>query len=136
MAHHEKKYVAIKQHEGAVACAVVVDDTGVFVREGSKVEHIGDGLIVNIINEGGLGFVVVIFVVRDEARHDEMMDAQGTGRAQKGGLVGLVVVLCRPLRGRFMWPFDVRGLGIRYILDRLGIEMWGASEEASIDGLD
>ncbi len=40
-----------------------------------------------------------------------MLGAQG-GRGRKGR-VGLGVMLCRPLRGHFMWPFDVTGLGIR-----------------------
>ncbi len=61
--HHEKTYVAIKQHEGEVACAVVVDNTGVFVSKGAKSEHLGNGLIVNIINEGRMGLVAVVFVV-------------------------------------------------------------------------
>jgi hypothetical protein len=39
------------------------DDTGVFVGKGAKAEHVGDGLIVDIINEGGPGLVVVIFIV-------------------------------------------------------------------------
>ncbi len=40
-----------------------------------------------------------------------MLGAQGgCGRE---GWVGLVVVLRRPLRGHFMWPFNVVGLGIR-----------------------
>jgi hypothetical protein len=63
-----------------------------------------------------------------------MLGAQG-GCGRKGR-VGLGVMLRRPLRGRFMWPFDVTGLGIRYFLDGLGIEVWGAAEEASIDGFD
>jgi hypothetical protein len=63
-----------------------------------------------------------------------MLGAQG-GHGRKGW-VGLGVMLCRPLGGHFMWPFDVAGLGIRYILDRLGIEVWGTAEEASIDGFD
>ncbi len=40
-----------------------------------------------------------------------MLGAQGGCRRK--GRVGLGVVLHRPLRGRFMWPFDVVGLGIR-----------------------
>ncbi len=63
MIHHKKTYVAIKQHEGEVACAVVVDDTGVFVGKGTKAENVGNGLIIDIINEGGPGLVVVVFVV-------------------------------------------------------------------------
>jgi hypothetical protein len=41
-----------------------------------------------------------------------MLGAKG-GCGRKGR-IGLGVVLCRPLRGHFMWPFDVVGLGIRY----------------------
>ncbi len=63
MIHHEKTYVAIKQHEEKVACAVVVDNTSVFVGEGTKAEHVGDGLIVDIINEGGTGLIAVVLAV-------------------------------------------------------------------------
>ncbi len=63
MVHHEKTFVAIEQHEGEVACAVVVDNTGVFFGKGSKAEHVGDGLIVDIINEGGTGLIAVVLVV-------------------------------------------------------------------------
>ncbi len=59
----QKTHVAVEQHEGEVACAVVVDNTSVFVGKGTKAEHVGDGLIVDITNEGGPGFVVVVFVV-------------------------------------------------------------------------
>ena len=48
-----------------------------------------------------------------------MLGAQG-GRGRKGR-VGFGVVLCRPLRGRFMWPFDVAGLGIRYFWTDLAL---------------
>ncbi len=63
MVHHKKTYVAVKRHEGEVACAVVVDNTGVFVGKGAKAEHVGNGLIVDIINEGGTGLVAVVLVV-------------------------------------------------------------------------
>ncbi len=63
MVHHKKTYVAIERHEGKVVCAVVVDDTGVFVSKGTKAEHVGNGLIVDIINEGGRGLVAVILMV-------------------------------------------------------------------------
>ncbi len=77
----KKTYVAIKRHEGEVACAVVVDNTGVFVGKGAKVEHIGYGFIVDILNEGRPQFVAFVFIVivRNEAWHDGMMDAWGTG---------------------------------------------------------
>ena len=48
-----------------------------------------------------------------------MLGAQG-GRGRKGWS-GLGVVLCRPLHGRFMWPFDVVGLGIRYFWTDLAL---------------
>ncbi len=63
MVHHEKTYVDIERHEGEVACAVVVDDTNVFVSKGTKAEHVGNGLIVDIINEGGAELVAVVLVV-------------------------------------------------------------------------
>jgi hypothetical protein len=46
-----------------VACAVIVEGTGVFVDKGAKEEHVGDGLIFDIINEGGMGLVAVLLVV-------------------------------------------------------------------------
>ncbi len=63
MVHHEETYVAVEQHEGEVACAVVVDNTGVFVGKGTKAEHVSNGLIVDIINEGGMGLVAIVLVV-------------------------------------------------------------------------
>ncbi len=80
MVHHKKTYVAIKQHKGEVAGAVVVDDTGVFVGKGTKTKYIGDGFIIDIIDEGRPGFVVVVFVgvIRNEARHEGMIVAWGT----------------------------------------------------------
>ncbi len=59
----QKKKVAVERHEGEVACAVVVDDTGVFVGKGTKAEHVGNGLIVDIINEGRMGLVAVVLMV-------------------------------------------------------------------------
>ncbi len=88
MVHYKKTYVAIKRHEGGVACAVVVDNTGIFVGKGAKAEHVGDGLIVDIINEGGTGLVAVVLmvVIRNWARHDRLMDFWGTGWAWKEGM--------------------------------------------------
>ncbi len=39
----------------------------------------------------------------------------------KEGWAILGVVLRRPLHGRFMWPFDVAGLGIRYFWTDLAL---------------
>ncbi len=63
MVHNGKTNVAVEQHEGEVACAVVVDDTGVFVGEGAKAEHVGNGLIIDIINEGRTGLVAIVLMV-------------------------------------------------------------------------
>ncbi len=80
MVHHEKTYVVIEQHKGEVAGAVVVNNTGVFVGEGTKTKYIGNGFIIDIINEGGSGFVVIVFVgvIRNEAWHEGMIIAWGT----------------------------------------------------------
>ncbi len=80
MVHHKKTFVAIKQHKGEVAGAVIVDDTSVFVGEGAKTIYNGNGFIINIIDEGGPGFVIVIFVgvIRNEAQHEGMIVAWGT----------------------------------------------------------
>ncbi len=65
-----------------------------------------------------------------------MMDAWGTGWAWKGGTGHFG---CRDPQA-FAWPFHVafqrRGARHKIFLDGLGIEVWGAAEEASIDGLD
>ena len=49
MVHHKKTYVAVKGHVGEFAGAVVVDDTGDFVCKHAKSEHVGDGLVINIV---------------------------------------------------------------------------------------
>ncbi len=61
--HHKKTYVGVERHEGEVACAVVVDNTVVFVGEGAKAEHVGNGLNINIITKGGTGLVAVVLVI-------------------------------------------------------------------------
>jgi hypothetical protein len=48
-----------------------------------------------------------------------MLGAQG--RRGREGHVGLGVLLRRPLRGHFMWPFNVVGLGIRYFWTDLAL---------------
>jgi hypothetical protein len=48
-----------------------------------------------------------------------MLGAQG-GRGREGW-VGLGVALRRPLHGRFMWPFEVAGLDIRYFWTDLAL---------------
>jgi hypothetical protein len=76
----QKTYVAIKRHKGEVAGAVVVDNTGLFVGEGTKTKYIGNGFIVDIINEDGLGFVIIVFirVIRNDARYEGMIACWGT----------------------------------------------------------
>ena len=41
---------------------------------------------------------------------------RGSADGGSGRLVGFGVVLRSPLRGRFMWPLDVAGLGMRYFV--------------------
>ncbi len=48
-----------------------------------------------------------------------MLWAQG-GCGRKGR-VSFGVMIRRPLRGHFMWPFDVRGFGIRYFCTDLAL---------------
>jgi hypothetical protein len=46
----------------------------------------------------------------------------GQGRARvEAGCGGLGVVLRGPLHGRFIWPFNVAGLGDRYFLTVLAV---------------
>ncbi len=65
-----------------------------------------------------------------------MIDAWDIERAWKGGAGSFG---CRALQA-FAWPFHVafrcRGIRHKIFLDGLGIEVWGAAEEASVDGLD
>jgi hypothetical protein len=49
----------------------------VFVGKGTNTNYIGNGIIIDIINEGGPGFVLIVFigVIRNEARHEGMIVA-------------------------------------------------------------
>ncbi len=64
MVHDKKTYIAVEGHVGEFACAVVVDDTGDFVCECAKAEHIGNGLIIVVVNDvmvllGRMGNIVI-----------------------------------------------------------------------------
>ena len=63
MVHYEKTYVAVKGHVWEFTSAVIVDDTGDFVCKCAEAEHIGDGLVIVVVNDvvllGRMGNVVV-----------------------------------------------------------------------------
>ena len=62
-----------------------------------------------------------------------MLGAQG-GCGRKGR-VGLGVMLCRPLRGHFMWPFDVAELDIRYFWMDLALRCGGLQRKPALMAL-
>ncbi len=49
--HDKKTNIAVKGHVGEFTCAVVVDDTGDFVCKCAKAEHIGNGLVIDVVND-------------------------------------------------------------------------------------
>ena len=59
----KKTNIAVKGHVGEFSGAVVVDDTGDFVCECTKAEHIGKGLVIVVVDDvvllGPVGNVVV-----------------------------------------------------------------------------
>ncbi len=53
MVHHKKTYVAIKQHKGEVAGAVVVDDTGVLLAKAPKINKLAmDSSSISLMKAG------------------------------------------------------------------------------------
>jgi hypothetical protein len=77
MVHYKETNVADGQHEGELAGAVRVDDAGDFVCKSSKAEDVGNGMVVNVVNEiearADVGDVVILDGF-DEARHDGVRD--------------------------------------------------------------
>ncbi len=80
MVHYKKTNVAAKGHVGDFASAVFVDDTGDFVCECAVAEHIGDGLVIVVVDDvvlsGCMGYVVVgVGIVGfNKAGHDGVRD--------------------------------------------------------------
>ena len=77
MVHHKETNVAIKQHEGEVTSAFIVDDSCVLVGKSAKTEHIGDGFVVNVVNECWSRATAVVVVIGNEAWQCICMDAGG-----------------------------------------------------------
>ncbi len=76
-----------------------------------------DSLSTSVIKVGPLLLVTLLLLLL-MMRHG--MGGWLMGKGAIGGVercavgFGLTVVLCRPFRGRFMWPLDVVELGMRY----------------------
>ena len=90
MVHDEKTYIAVEGHIWEFACAVVVDDPGDFVCKSAKAEHVGNGLVIVVVNDvmvlwGRIGIIVigVGIVGFDKAGHDGVRDG---GRDTDAGL--------------------------------------------------
>jgi hypothetical protein len=47
----KKTNIAVKGHEGEFASAVVIDNVGDFVCKRTEAEHVGDGLVVDVIDD-------------------------------------------------------------------------------------
>ena len=51
MVHYKKTNAAVKGHVAEFAGAVVVDDTVVFVCKCAKADHIGDVLVIDVVDD-------------------------------------------------------------------------------------
>ncbi len=49
--HYKETNVAVKGHVWEFSSAVVVDNSGDFVCECAKAEHVGNGLVINVAND-------------------------------------------------------------------------------------
>jgi len=67
---------------------------------------------------GGGDIVLFFHIVWVVERRDSVV-ASVSADGGLGRPVGFWVVLHSPLRGRFMWPLDVAGLGMRYFVTDL-----------------
>jgi hypothetical protein len=75
MVHYKETDVAIKQHEGKFAGAVIVIDSYGFVGKRPKAEDVGNQMVVDIVNEMKTGFCVGDVVGLDgrgKAGHDQV----------------------------------------------------------------
>jgi hypothetical protein len=77
MVHYKKTNVAIKRYEAELAGTVVVDNTGDFFGYSHKAEDVGDGIVVDDVNEIEVRVDIGDIVVLDgfnKARHDGVRD--------------------------------------------------------------
>jgi hypothetical protein len=123
MVHDEETHVSIEQHKRKFAGTVIVHDTGGFVSKSSETEDVGNRVVVYIANDVKVGLGVGD-VINVDGRYEAGHDGSWTWiRRSMRGIFG--VVLQSPLRGRFMCPFDLAGLGWRYLATAI-LERWGA----------
>ncbi len=121
-----KTNVAVEGHVGEFTCIVVVDDTGDFVCKCAEAEHIGNGLVIVVVDDdvllGRMGNVIVgVGIVGfDKAGHVGVRDGS---RDLDAGLFWSGRKI--PLHGCFMWPFEVAMLGGRYLATFFPLR-WGA----------
>jgi hypothetical protein len=80
MVHYGKANVSIKGHERELAGVVVINNAGFLVRKRAKAENIGNGMVVDVVDDVEIRFVireVVLFVVVEgfeEAGHHGVRD--------------------------------------------------------------
>jgi hypothetical protein len=55
MVHYKKMNIAIKQHEGELAGAAVVDDAGDFFGKSPEAEVVGKVIVINVVDEIEVG---------------------------------------------------------------------------------
>jgi hypothetical protein len=66
MVHYKETKVAVKQHEGELAGAVVVNDADDFVGKSPKAEDVGNRMVVDVIDEIEAGVDIREVIVLDE----------------------------------------------------------------------
>ena len=69
----QKTYTSVKGHEGEVSREVVVNDAGDFVGKSPKAEDVGNGMVVDVVDEIEAGVNILDVIVLnwfDGAGHD------------------------------------------------------------------
>ena len=116
MVHYKKTNVAVEGHVGEFAGAIVVDNTGDFVCKHAKAQHVGNGLVVEDVDDvvmlscvgnvvGGIGIVGFV-------RPGMLGSGTEAGTWMRGCFEMAEQIL---LHIRFMWPFEAVMLGGRYL---------------------
>jgi hypothetical protein len=125
MVHYKKTNVSIERHEWGLAGAVIINNAGYLVSERSIAENIGNGMVIDVIDDVEMrvanGEVVVIVVVKgfEEAGHHGVRD-RGRDTDARPFWSGT----SKP----FTWLFHVAfgaGLGGMYLVMAFS-ESWGA----------
>jgi hypothetical protein len=80
MVLYKKTNIAVKRHEGELADAVVVDNAGDFVGKCPEAEDVGNGTVVDVVDEIVVGVDVGDVIILDgfnEVGHDGDRDGDG-----------------------------------------------------------